>query len=310
MMKQYILHKKIGEGGYSSVYKCTDNIGVRYACKVMPKLKNKRFMVENEINAMKALSFSSKVVKFVEACENDDNYYIIQEWCRGGTVKDYLERTSKRDMTFSENTAASFLRGVLRGLCHMHSVGIIHRDIKAGNIFVGDTSDDADVKIGDLGTALIIDSDFENANKRGIFGTPWFMAPENLRCEWYYASDIWSMGVFGYNLLTGEMPFNDVSNPYHPRVSAVWKSILTDKPQFDGKIWEGVSSEAKDFVKMCLIKDYQGRPSARECLFHSWLLKTDCNDRFKGDALNCQPFKFESLGFKPLHDESSEIITS
>lgn len=293
-MKQYILHQKLGEGGYSSVYKCTDNLGIRYACKVLPKGNNKRWKVENEICAMKELSFSSKVVKLVEACENDENYYIIQELCRGGTVKDYMERTSKHDKTFSENTVASFLRGVLRGLCHMHSVGVIHRDVKAGNVLVGDTSEDADVKIGDLGTSLILDSDYAIASKRELVGTPWFMAPESLRCQWYFQSDIWSVGVFAYHLLTGEMPFNDKKHPHNPTVAAIWRSILKDTPCYEGEIWEGVSEDAKDFVKTCLIKDYQGRPTARECLLHPWLLKTDCHDRFKGDALACQPFKFES----------------
>lgn len=86
MLGQYTLHEKIGEGGYSSVRKCTDGIGIRYACKILPKDKNKRFRVQQEVYVMKALKKSSKIVRFIEAAEDENAYYIVQEWCRGGSV--------------------------------------------------------------------------------------------------------------------------------------------------------------------------------------------------------------------------------
>lgn len=290
-MKHYALHHKLGEGGYASVYKCTDSIGIRYACKILPKNKNKRYRVENEINAMKQMSFSCKVVKFVDAGENDENYYIIQELCRGGTVKDYL--TKHTPDKFGENTVASFVRGALRGLHHMHTAGIIHRDIKASNILLDDTSEDANVKLGDMGTALVIDC--EPSTPLDNIGTPWFMAPENLSCEWKPASDIWSVGVFAYQLLSGVMPFNDFNNPYNPRLVAIWRSILLDEPHFNNRKWQDVSPEAQEFVRLCLNKNYRARPSAAECLSHDWLTKTDVHDRFKGKSLECTPFTFENL---------------
>jgi calcium-dependent protein kinase len=291
-MKQYTLHHKLGEGGYASVYKCTDDIGIRYACKILAKQKNKRYRVENEINAMKRMAFSCKVVKLIDACENADNYYIIQEWCRGGTVKDYIDIHYNRKLNiFGENTVASFIRGTLRGLHHMHTEGIIHRDIKAANILLDDTSEDANVKIGDMGTALIIDT--EQTTTPDFVGTPWFMAPETLKSEWKTQSDIWSVGVFAYHLLSGVIPFNDINNPYNPRIHAIWRSILFDELDFSTKHWKDVSQEAKDFVKLCLVKDYIARPSAQECLRHEWLTKTDVNDRFKGKPLKCKPFNFE-----------------
>lgn len=287
-MRQYTLHHKLGEGGYASVYKCTDDIGIRYACKILPKERNKRYRVENEICAMNRMSFSCKVVKLVDACENDNNYYIIQEWCRGGTVKDYIANHHN----FGENTVASFVRGALRGLHHMHTEGVIHRDIKAANILLDDTSEDANVKIGDLGTSLMIDS--EQYISPDLVGTPWFMAPETLNGEWKTTSDIWSVGVFTYQLLTGAMPFNDFQYPFKPRISQIWRSILNDQPKFQGTKWNNVSQEAKDFTKLCLTKDYNGRPTARECLLHEWLTQTDIHDRFKGKPLDCEPFKYEA----------------
>lgn len=289
MLHQYTLHTKLGEGGYSSVYKCTDPIGIRYACKILPKDKNNRVRVQQEIDIMKKLSNSPKIVRFVDATEDDKSYYIIQELCRGGSVKDYMTNYDN----YSENTVSSIIRGVLRGLIHMHDNNIIHRDIKAGNIMLGDQSDDADVKIGDLGTALIVDKDLTEVDV--LVGTPWFLAPENLNHLYHYKSDIWSVGVLTYQLLCGKMPFNDHTSPYHPSIAKIWKEILFEEPKFVGNRWNTISDDAKEFVKRCLVKDYLLRPTAMECLQDPWLIKTDCNDRFKGTTLNCKPFKYEDV---------------
>ena len=289
MLGQYTLHNRLGEGGYSSVFKCTDTIGVRYACKVLPKDKNKRIRVQHEIHMMKMLEKSPKIVQFVDAGEDEQSFYIVQELCRGGAVKEYVSAYSN----YGENTVASIVRGTLRGLVHMHDLGMIHRDIKSGNIFLGDTSEDADVKIGDLGAAIV--TELKETEVESLVGTPWFMAPENLRHKYHAASDIWSLGVVTYQLLSGKMPFNDQDNPFSPSLPKIWKSIFYDEPKLHGIKWNSVSEDAKDFVKLCLTKDFNGRPSAKECLAHPWLTKTDCNDRFKGVLLNCKPFQYENM---------------
>lgn len=289
MIGNYTLHDKICEGGYSSVYKCTDPIGIRYVCKQMPKIKNKRSRVTQEVFIMKSLSRSPKIVKFVDAGEDNDHYYIVQEWCRGGSVQEYVRQYPD----YGENTVASILRGTLRGLYHMHEKGFIHCDIKAGNVLLGDTSEDADVKIGDLGTAIVAKV-HDLIEVDDLVGTPWFMAPENLSYGYHTTSDIWSLGVMAYQLLSGKLPFNDKENPGNPSIARIWKGILHEDPVLTGTRWEKVSPEAKDFIKKCLEKDYKKRPSALQCLQHEWLTHTDCNDRFKGIPLNCAPFKYEN----------------
>lgn len=287
MYGQYILHAKLGEGGYSTVYKCTDNIGVRYACKMLPKDRNARSRVHNEVDILKRLNNSPKIVRLHDVGENAEAYYIIQEWCRGGTVKDYITEYEN----YGENTVASIVRGVLRGLVHMNEQGMIHRDIKGANIFLGDKSDDADVKIGDLGTAMQMHGEVMDVEE--LIGTVWFLPPESLSRKYHLTSDVWSLGVMTYQLLSGKMPFNDFENPFRPRIPVIWKRILTDDPKMTGKRWESVSQDAKDFISMCLNKDYKQRPTASQCLNHRWLTQTDCNDRFKGTPLQCQPFKYD-----------------
>lgn len=290
MFGQYTLHQKLGDGGYSTVFKCTDSLGIRYACKVLPKDKNKRVRVQQEIHLMKLLKDSPKIVRFVEAGEDDNAFYIVQELCRGGAVKDYI---SVHGDSYGENAVASIVRGTLRGLVHMHTLGIIHRDIKSGNIMLGDLSDDADVKLGDLGTAVLSDLDIVEVND--LVGTAFFMAPENLIHRYHVKSDIWSVGVLAYQLLSGTMPFNDKQNPYTPSLNEIWKAILLNEPNTVGRRWDTVGDDAKDFLKLCLCKEYQGRPTAVEGLQHPWLTKTDCMDRFTGTPLTCKPFMFEDI---------------
>lgn len=286
MIGKYRLHNKLGEGGYASVYKCTDDIGIRYACKVLPKDKNRRTNVTQEIAIMKQLQKSPKIVRFVDACEDEQSFYIIQEWCRGGSVQDYMKN-------YSENTVASIVRGTLRGLCHMHEKNIIHGDIKSSNIFLGDLSEDADVKVGDLGTAIIANTACVEKEADNLKGTPWFMAPENLSGRYHRASDIWSLGVMTYQLLSGHVPFNDRDSPYQPRVALIWRSILENKPPYPPQHWDAISPHARAFCESCLKTDITDRPSALECLEHPWLTNTDCSDRFRGKILNCRPFIYD-----------------
>lgn len=294
-MNNYFLHEKLGDGGYSTVHRCSDIVGIRYVCKVLPKDKNKRSRVQNEVQILKRLSFSTKVPRIVEALEDDNAFYIIQEWCRGGPVQEYVSVYDK----YSENTVASIIRGVLRGLHHIHEAGVIHRDIKASNILLADKSEDAEVKICDFGSAVIYD--FEEVETSDLVCTPWFAAPETLCHKLVPKSDVWSVGVMTYQLLTGRMPFNDWKNPKHPSVAMIWRSILHEEPVYTGKYWDQVSEEAKDFVKCCLQKSIDNRLSVTEALGHTWLCGSACSDRFTGTPLMVKPFKYEESSIMNAH---------
>lgn len=292
MHAKYCLQEKLGSGGYSNVYRCVDNIGIRYACKVLKKDSNKRERVRQEVEMLNSLRHSTRVARFIDAREDADNYYIIQEWCKGGMLRDYV----KKHDTYAENTVASIIRGVLRGLHHIHGSGIIHRDIKGPNVLFADDTPDAEIRIIDFGAAMYYNCSVNNVvSSNDLVGTPWFMAPEALGHKFGPKSDIWSLGVLTYQLLSGKMPFNDTENPYRPSIIRIFKSIYIDPPMMEGSDWENISAHAKAFIQWCLQKEYVARPTAEEALQHIWLTSTDCADRFTGQPLLASPFDHEII---------------
>jgi serine/threonine protein kinase len=290
-MNKYALFEKLGDGGYGSVYLCRDQHGIRYACKQLPFAKNKRSRVQREVEIMERFTKSTRVSRLIDACEDGDSFYIVQEWCKGGALKDYMGGHA----LYGENAVASIIRGVLRGLCHIHQAAVIHRDIKGSNIMFADKTDDAEIKIIDFGAAVKCDASGHPIECPDMVGTPWFISPEGLSHTFTYKSDIWSVGVVTYQLLCGKMPFNDKDNPLNPGINAIFRSIFTDTPKMEGGIWDEISVEAKDFVTCCLHKDYNKRPMAEDALNHAWLARTNCDDRFKGTPLHCTPFQYEEV---------------
>lgn len=75
-----------------------------------------------------------------------------------------------------------------------------------------------------------------------------YMAPEVLSSQVTPSSDVWSAGVMAHQLLTGRLPFDDHRNPFAPSISAVWRSVLTDRVDYNMPWWKGISDEGKDFV--------------------------------------------------------------
>ena len=148
---------------------------------------------------------------------------------------------------------------------------IVHRDVKPGNFMLLDASDESRIKAIDFGLAVPFEDADLPLTELGFEGTPWYMAPEVLRSEVVPASDLFAAGVMAYQLLSGRFPFDDRQNPFRPALSAVWRSVLTDEPDFSKRHWQEVSEEAKDLVGRLLHKDPKQRPTAAEALAHPWL---------------------------------------
>ncbi|XP_077192480.1 myosin light chain kinase 2, skeletal/cardiac muscle-like [Paroedura picta] len=144
----------------------------------------------------------------------------------------------------------------------MHQMAVLHLDLKPENILCV-TATGHMVKIIDFGLARR----FNPAEKLKVnFGTPEFLSPEVVSYEQVsYTTDMWSMGVITYMLLSGLSPFlgdNDTET---------LNNVLASNWYFDEEAFEGISDEAKDFVSHLIIKDKSERLNAAQCLQHPWL---------------------------------------
>jgi serine/threonine protein kinase len=185
------------------------------------------------------------------------------EYCEGGDLYSYLE---KRSFKLAESRVADIIHKLATAIFFLHSYGVVHRDIKPENILMTDGSDEADVKLLDFGLSKIT-GPFDTSSEP--YGTVTYVAPEVLANQPYNKNvDLWSIGVLAYLLLTGVLPFDD---DYEQEVV---RKILYRPIDFEGKHWEGVSEEAKEFVMELLNRDPSERMTINKLLEHKWIQRS------------------------------------
>ncbi len=200
---RYELIEKIGEGGMALVYKAMDNRLNRFvAVKIMrPEMAKEeefrqRFFTESHAVAMLS---SPNIVAVYDVSHSTDIEYIVMELVDGITLKQYMERKGK----IPWREAVYFSKQIARGLAKAHEKGLVHRDIKPQNMLL---LRDGTLKVGDFGIAAL---ESEIADERGTaIGSIHYIAPEQIRGENPDArSDLYSLGVVLYEMLTGAKPF-------------------------------------------------------------------------------------------------------
>ena len=200
---RYEITEQIGEGGMALVYKALDHRLDRYvAVKIMrddlmaDDEVRRRFCAESHAVAM--LSHPN-IVAVYDVSHNDSAEYIVMELVNGITLKQYMESKG----VLSWNETMHFSRQIAKALSHAHDRGIIHRDIKPQNIML---LRDGTIKVGDFGIAALENEIYEDTGQ--AIGSIHYIAPEQARGECPDArSDIYSLGIVMYEMLTGEKPY-------------------------------------------------------------------------------------------------------
>ncbi len=206
---RYEITELIGEGGMADVYKAVDvvdhkNIAVKILKKEFAESEEFLRRFRNESKAIAVLSHPN-IVKIYDVGFSEKIQYIVMEYIDGITLKEYIEN----ERVLSWKDAVHFVIQILRALQHAHERGIVHRDIKPQNIMV---FTDGTIKVMDFGIAKFAREEGKTATDQAI-GTVHYISPEQARGDVTDAkSDLYSVGVMLYEMLTGQKPF-DTDNP-------------------------------------------------------------------------------------------------
>lgn len=201
---RYEIHELIGVGGMANVYRCTDTLDDReVAIKILKDeyLNNEEFIrrFKNESKAIAMLSHPN-IVKVYDVSFGDMIQYIVMEYIDGITLKEYIDRQG----IIEWKDVLHLTTQVLKALQHAHECGIVHRDIKPQNIML---LQDGTIKVTDFGIARFSDKATRTMTDQAI-GSVHYIAPEQARGDVTDGkTDIYSVGVMLYEMLTGKLPF-------------------------------------------------------------------------------------------------------
>ncbi|CAH8491623.1 unnamed protein product [Schistosoma bovis] len=287
----YEFGKSIGQGATSTVFEalCPSN-GKKCAIKIinLEKCSTSASLEEinREIKSMKNMK-NENIVAYYASFVAQTELCIIMDLCQRGSLLDVIKYTqNKRDITygvFDENTIATILRDVLRGLAYIHENGLVHRDLKCGNLLV---KDDGIIQIADFGVAGFLATQPLTATgsvdlRRYTFvGTPCWMAPEVMQQARGYnqKADIWSLGITTIEMATGQAPYAKFAP-----MKVLMLTLQNDSPDIDSVAtvnnqYLNYGHKFRKFTKACLMKDPGQRLSARELLSHTYI-KSKAKDR-------------------------------
>ena len=201
---RYEIIRSIGEGGMANVYLGYDSILDRnVAIKVLRgDLSNdEKFVRRFQREALSASSLAHpNIVEMYDVGEDDGTYYIVMEYVEGKTLKQLLKK--RGTLTLSE--AIDIMSQLTDGMAHAHDSYIIHRDLKPQNIMI---KDDGQIKITDFGIAMALNST-QLTQTNSVMGSVHYLPPEQANGKGStIKSDIYSMGIIFYELLSGSLPF-------------------------------------------------------------------------------------------------------
>ena len=247
---RYEITELIGVGGMADVYKATDVVDNKVvAVKILKKefAENEEFLrrFRNESKAIALLSHPN-IVKVYDVGFSDKLQFIVMEYIDGITLKEYID--NEKVLTWKDSV--HFIIQVLRALQHAHDRGIVHRDIKPQNIML---FTDGTIKVMDFGIAKFARDDNGTATDQAI-GTVHYISPEQARGdETDEKSDIYSVGVMLYEMLTGQKPF-DTDNPISVAVMHMQQT-----PERPRAINPNIPAGLEEIILRAMEKDAENR---------------------------------------------------
>ncbi|KAJ2077606.1 ATP binding [Coemansia sp. RSA 988] len=276
--KTWIKGAPIASGSFGSVYfGMNTRTGAIMAVKEvdLPKpgtvsmARNQRMAdaLRHELDLLKGLDHKN-VVKYLGTDMDDSNLYIFLEYVSGGSVSSALASFGM----FPESLVRTYTGQIIEGLVYLHEQGIIHRDIKGGNVLI---DQDGSVKISDFGISKRVDevvvAAVTTAKRRAsLQGSVFWMAPEVVKDTQYTVKgDVWSLGCLVIEMMTGAHPFPDLD-----QMQALYTIGQRGRP----RIPSGISDAGQDFLDQTLQLDLDLRPTAKELADHGFVCADTVDD--------------------------------
>lgn len=294
----YKIIEKLGEGGMGIVYLAHDTKLKRdVAIKFLPKHiaanteERKRF----EVEAQAAASFNHSNIATIYAIEEsqsanaENEVFIVMEFIDGMELKNRIQENQ-----ITIENAMQITRSIAEGLKAAHDKGIIHRDIKSSNIMI---TKEGKVKVMDFGLAKVKGS--ELVTRVGTtLGTAAYMSPEQAQgMPLDHRTDLWSLGVIFYEMLTGELPFK-------AEHEAAWSYVIVnEQPLEPSELDRKIPAHIDDIVMKLLEKDPEKRYKSADDLIQN------LTDAEKGMSTSEQQTKTKAIAVLPFNNISSEKET-
>jgi calcium-dependent protein kinase len=301
ILDQYKFIDYLGKGSYGCVYKAKHREIELYSAikKITKSLVDLSFY--NETQILKTLDHPN-IIKLLETYQDEKYYYLVEEYCAGGNLYDYI----KMQKVFSEKKAANIILQILKAVNYLHTNKIVHRDLKPENIvivsspskgkFTGnllnnrknekEKSNELSIKLIDFGTSTRI----QGRKLKQELGTIYYIAPEVFFGSYDEKCDIWSCGIILYTIFCGFPPVRS------SKEEDIKRKIIENDLDFSRKEWMKVSREARDFVRSLLNYDPNQRPSASEAMKSTWIVNTlkSSDDKLLDNDIMTNLIKFHS----------------
>ena len=247
---KYEIVQWLGGGRFGDVFLARDTIiDKEFALKISRMRREEITMLKDEARLLAALNHPN-IVRFYNIDFIENKFVLVMEYIKGNDLRDIIT-----DGGIGIEHAQKIIKQVIDALVYAHQNSILHRDLKPENILITEENDASRVKITDFGLAKFIRSGSISASSAG---TPVYMAPEAWAGNFNEKSDIWSLGVVLYELLTGIPPFLD------DNLEGLRKKIEKNKFTAPSALRHAIPQSMEDIVISMLAVNPRSRPSAEE----------------------------------------------